>query len=72
MVKQSAEVRGNADFMRKLKNICSQLPISSKESFDKNAFYEYSDIAAINLMASVTKGFEMINELVDDFSSIQK
>jgi len=53
--------------MRRLSNICSQLPIATKEQFDSSAFYEYSDIAAINLMASVTKGFEMINELVDDF-----
>jgi hypothetical protein len=43
------------------------LPITPRESFDKNAFGEYSDIAAVNLMASVTKGFELMNDLLEDF-----
>ena len=53
--------------MRKLNQICTQLPITKRESFNANVFEEYSDIAAVNLMASVTKGFEMMNELLEDY-----
>ena len=60
LVKNSEEVRRNHDFMRRLNQIVSQLPITSKETYEKHAFTEYSDIAAINLLASVTKGFEML------------
>ncbi len=30
-------------------------------------FGEYSDIAAVNLLASVTKGFELMNDLLENF-----
>jgi hypothetical protein len=43
------------------------LPITSRDNFEKNTFTEYSDIAAVNLMASVTKGFELMNQLLEDF-----
>lgn len=53
--------------MRKLNQIVTQLPITTRDSFNDNAFNEYSDIAAVNLLASVTKGFELLNELLDNF-----
>ena len=67
MVKNSEELRKNQSFMRKLKQICAQLPITERENFEKHAFQDYSDIASVNLLASVTKGFEQINELLEDF-----
>ncbi len=69
MVKNSEEVRKNHEFMRRLNNICSQLPITSQQDFDKQALGEYADLSAVNMLASVTKGFEMINELIDDFKT---
>jgi hypothetical protein len=56
--------------MRKLNQICSQLPITERETYEKHAFTEYSDIASVNLLASITKGFELINELFDDYKTI--
>jgi len=53
--------------MRDLNQICSCLPITTRENFDKNAFSEYSDIAAVNLLASVTKGFELLNGLLENY-----
>lgn len=47
------------------------MPITQRETFNKHAFSEYSDIAAVNLMASVTKGFELMNELLEDFKIYQ-
>lgn len=34
LVKNSEEVRKNHEFMRKLNQICSQLPITSRNNFD--------------------------------------
>ena len=53
--------------MRKLNQICAQLPITSRETYEKHAFGEYSDIATVNLLASITKGFELLNELFSDY-----
>jgi hypothetical protein len=57
--------------LRRLNQVVSQLPITSKETYEHHAFSEYSDIATINLLASVTKGFEMLSELKDDFKLLQ-
>ncbi|CDW77794.1 cop9 signalosome complex [Stylonychia lemnae] len=67
IVKNSEEVRKNHQFMRDLNQICSSLPITTRENYDKNAFSEYSDIAAVNLLASVTKGFELLNGLLENY-----
>lgn len=53
--------------MRRLNQICAQLPITSRETYEKYAFGEYSDIATINLLASITKGFELLKELFSDY-----
>ena len=58
IVKNNAEIRKNQNFMRKLKQICAQLPITERDNFEQSTFSDYSDIASINLLASVTKGFE--------------
>ncbi len=45
------------------------MPITDKEVFDRHVLGEYSDIAAVNLLSSVTKGFQMLNELLEDFKT---
>ncbi len=71
MVRNSKEVQADHNFMRRLNNIVAQVPIATKDQFDKAAFNEYSDIANINLLSNVTKGMEMLNELMDDFKVMQ-
>jgi len=44
IVKQSPEVRANQNFMRKLQQLCSQLPISDAQSFESHVFSDYADI----------------------------
>jgi len=72
IVNNSPEVKKNHEFMRRLNNICNQLPISLKSTYDKEVFTDYSDIAAINNLAAVTKGFELLNGLIDDFKVIRR
>ncbi len=67
IVRNSPEVRANHGFMRKLQQICAQLPIADRAAFEANAFPDYADVAAVNLLATVVKASEILNSLADDF-----
>jgi hypothetical protein len=67
IVRNSPEVRANHNFMRKLQQVCAQLPIADRAAFEANAFPDYADVAAVNLMATVVKASEILNTLADDF-----
>lgn len=71
IVTHSPEVRSNHDFMRKLNQIVNQLPITTRDSFNEHIFSDYSDIAAVNLLTSVTKGFELLNDLLETYKGYQ-
>ena len=67
IVKNSPEVQKNHVFMRRLQQIVAQLPIADRAAFEANAFPDYADVAAVNLLASVLKASELLNGLADDF-----
>lgn len=58
MVRGSPEVRADHNFMRRLQQICAQLPIAERSDFDSHAFPEYADVSAVNLLATVVKASE--------------
>lgn len=68
IVNNSEEVKKNNDFMRRLNNICSQLPIVSKENFNKEMLSEYADTTFVTQLATITKGFDMLSDLVENYS----
>jgi hypothetical protein len=53
--------------MRRLQQICAQLPIADRTDFESHAFMEYSDVSAVNMLGTVLKASEMINTLAEDF-----
>ena len=67
IVRNSPEVRQNHVFMRKLQQVCAQLPISDRAAFEANAFPDYADVAAVNLLSTVVKASEILNSLAEDF-----
>lgn len=67
LVRNSPEVRANHNFMRKLQQICAQLPIANRADFEEHAFSEYADVSAVNLLGTVLKASEQLNSLCDDF-----
>ena len=69
LVKESPEVRRNHGFMRKLANICNQLPIISEKEFGEEAFDEYSDSSLVSHLSTMTKGFDQLNDLVEHFNT---
>lgn len=59
MVRQGPpEVRANHTFMRRLQQICAQLPIAERADFEAHAFSDYADVAAVNMLATVLKASE--------------
>ena len=67
IVKNSPEVQKNHHFMRRLQQIIAQLPIADRAAFEANAFPDYADVAAVNLLSTVLKSAELLNGLADDF-----
>lgn len=59
----SAQVRENPEFARRLNQIISQLVVLNDQAQKSEQSFEssyYSDIAALNLLATATKGFEKL------------
>ena len=47
-------------------------PIVAEEEFDKQAFGDYSDSVALNLLATVTKSCSQLQELITDFNIVNE
>ena len=60
VVQNSAEVRANKNFMRRLNQIVNTCTITTSESYDAQFFGEYSDSAALNMLTSVTQSCQQI------------
>lgn len=67
VVRNSPEIRQNHAFMRRLQQICAQLPIANRSDFEEHAFSEYADVSAVNLLGTVLKASEQLNGLCEDF-----
>ena len=70
-VRNSPELRADHSFMRRLQQICAQLPIAETETFEQHVFKEYADVQTVNLLASMVKGAEILHGLVEDFKVYQ-
>lgn len=67
VVQNSEEVRKNHNFMRRLNQIVNSTPIVAQSEYDRETFGIYSDVAATNLLASVTKSCGALQSLIEDF-----
>jgi len=54
--------------LRRLNSLCNQLPAIDSTSFKQEFIQEYNDALLITLLASMTKGSNSINELIDKFN----
>ena len=54
--------------MRRLNQIVASTPIVAQEQYDTQIFGEYSDSAAMNMLASVTQSCGALQSLIDDFN----
>ena len=67
IVRNTPEIRSDHKLMRRLSQLCALLPIADRSTFEENVFNDYGDVAAVNMLASLTKASEMLNGLAEDF-----
>ena len=75
LFQKSSEVRTNPGYTRRLNQICSQIQLIDHALAENEQEIQagmYSDIAAINLLSTATKGFQDLQELMKDIGTINK
>jgi len=55
--------------LRRVASLCNQLPAIDTQSFKQDFLNEYNDALLITYLASITKGTNTTNELIDKFNS---
>jgi len=73
MFENSPEVRSSPDYTRRLNQIVHQLKVLDQTSHKTEAEFEenmYSDVAALNLLSSATKGFAQLQEMLAEFGAV--
>ncbi|KAI8997505.1 COP9 signalosome subunit 6 [Pilobolus umbonatus] len=58
------------DIIRQISSLCRRSPILEKKSFDEQFSAEYDDVLLVAYLASITKGLNSINDLVDKFNLV--
>ncbi|KAI8090059.1 maintenance of mitochondrial structure and function-domain-containing protein [Halteromyces radiatus] len=56
------------DILRQISSICSRSPVIDQSIFDDQFSREYNDVLLVGYLASITKGINTINDLVDKFN----
>jgi len=56
--------------LRRISSLCASLPASDSAAFKSDFMTEYNDTLLVTYLASITKGSNNINELIDKFNAI--
>jgi len=67
-VKSGAVPRDHA-ILRRIGQMCNQLPHADTPEFKRDFMNEYNDVLMIAYLASITKSTSVINELIDKFNA---
>lgn len=73
--KNSPEVQNNPEFARRLAKIVNQLSLLNESAQETEKNFEssfYSDVAALNMLATATKGFSALQQLSEEIKVIQR
>ncbi|KAI8062850.1 COP9 signalosome subunit 6 [Gongronella butleri] len=68
---KSGVVPTDHEILRQVSSICLRSPVTDQLAFDDQYSREYNDILLIGYLASLTKGINHINDLVDKFNLTQ-
>ncbi|KAI8889415.1 COP9 signalosome subunit 6 [Backusella circina FSU 941] len=58
------------DVVRQIASLCRRSPVIEKETFDEQFSTEYSDVLLVAYLATITKGLNSVNDLVDKFNLV--
>ncbi|GAA5810105.1 hypothetical protein MFLAVUS_003524 [Mucor flavus] len=58
------------DIIRQISSLCRRSPVLEKKAFDEQFSTEYNDVLLVAYLASITKGLNTVNDLVDKFNLV--
>ncbi|CAO3647773.1 unnamed protein product [Mucor hiemalis] len=58
------------DIIRQISSICARSPVLEKQAFKEQFSTEYNDVLLVAYLASITKGLNSVNDLVDKFNLV--
>ncbi|KAI8075409.1 putative COP9 signalosome, subunit CSN6 [Gilbertella persicaria] len=58
------------DVVRQISSLCKRSPILEKKAFEEQFTTEYNDVLLVAYLASITKGLNTVNDLVDKFNLV--
>ncbi|KAI8047493.1 maintenance of mitochondrial structure and function-domain-containing protein [Thamnidium elegans] len=67
---KSGAVPVDHDIIRQISSLCRRSPILEKKAFDEQFSTEYNDVLLVAYLASITKGLNAVNDLVDKFNLV--
>lgn len=67
---KSGAIPVDHDIIRQISSVCKRSPILEKQAFDEQFSTEYNDVLLVAYLASITKGLNTVNDLVDKFNLV--
>ncbi|KAI8643425.1 COP9 signalosome complex subunit 6 [Parasitella parasitica] len=67
---QSGAIPIDHDIIRQISSICTRSPVLEKSAFDEQFRTEYNDVLLVGYLASITKGLNTVNDLIDKFNLV--
>ncbi|GAA5798105.1 COP9 signalosome subunit 6 [Helicostylum pulchrum] len=67
---KSGVVPVDHDIIRQISSLCRRSPVLEKKAFDEQFSTEYNDVLLVAYLASITKGLNTVNDLVDKFNLV--
>jgi COP9 signalosome complex subunit 6 len=67
---KNGTVERDDQVLRAISSLCNRLPAVKSEEFDEQFLKDYNDVLLISYLASITKGSDALNELLEKFTFI--
>ncbi|CEP14864.1 hypothetical protein [Parasitella parasitica] len=67
---QSGAIPIDHDIIRQISSICGRSPVLEKTAFEEQFTTEYNDVLLVAYLASITKGLNTVNDLIDKFNLV--
>ncbi|KAI8354051.1 maintenance of mitochondrial structure and function-domain-containing protein [Blakeslea trispora] len=67
---QSGQIPMDHDIIRQISSLCRRSPILEKKAFESQFSTEYDDVLLVAYLATITKGLNTVNDLVDKLNLV--
>ncbi|KAI7898943.1 COP9 signalosome complex subunit 6-like protein [Cokeromyces recurvatus] len=67
---KSGAIPVDHDILRQISSLCKRSTVLEKKAFDEQFTTEYNDVLLVAYLASITKGLNTVNDLIDKFNLV--